>query len=177
MLPLMMILRDRKAALERRRQAASEEAERAAYIPDAPRKVDLGDGRVAYEAMSESLVRPGDVANVMFGISVPEEGTGFPGLPKTQVRHFGVEENFEPEAIRIPEGFSLVEGFVGAQNMLRVVYGVEIPAGALAEGRPQPEYPVALRGYVITLQVKNVSDRQVAFRGRVEGREIVKEEA
>lgn len=168
---------DLDAAMEAMRaeaEATENSAQSATPAPDPTRRVLDGD-RVTYEAQGREFVPPGGVLTVSFGTEVLVEGTGFPGLPETQVRSFGVLSDFQPEEVQISAGFEWVQGFVGWQCMLPQMSG-GVPAEALAEGKPQPKYPLAHKGIVITLQVKNVSDKPLPFRGRVIGREVAPEE-
>ncbi len=176
--PLEMILGNRKMDLDQRKKSAAEAKERAEYKPEPPHKIVLEDERVAYEAMSGELVAPGAIVSVTFGVRVPwpgPAGEGWPGLPETGRFSFGPETDFKMEKITIAPGFVLTGGFVGAQNIMTSV-SVEVPAEHLASDAPQPDFPLARNGICITLAVKNVTDKQLAFRGRIVGKEIENKE-
>lgn len=177
-MPFVMILRERKDALESRKQAEAEAKERANYTPEPSRKIELEGARIAYEAMSQDLVRPGHVGSVYPGVKVPypgPAGEGWPGLPETASYSIAVETDFKPEKIIISPGFELVAAFGGAQNFMPYSPGtIAIPAEHLASDAPQPNFPLVEKGWIITLQAKNVSGKQLALWGRVEGREVEK---
>lgn len=142
------------------------------YVPDEPSRTVLEDGRIAYDAMSREVVLPGGVAHFEFGVKIPIEGTGFPGLPDTEQYRFGVAENFKPEAIHISPGFGLTGGHVGQINAIVLADGSHVPAEALEPGKPQPDYPKANEGIVITIYVKNLTDKPIPCRGRIVGKAL-----
>ena len=128
------------------------------YRPDAPERIVLDDGRVAYYAMSDIIVAPGDISLIFADVKRRVRGTGFPGMPETMETAVGVAEPFKIETIGISPGFALTGCFVGASNAFAHV-AREIPAEHLASGQRQLDYLSAAEGDRIAIMVKNTSDR------------------
>ncbi len=95
-------------------------------------------------------------------------------MPETRRGDFGTLERFKPQEIRIPSEFALVGAFMGSKNAFPTAPGggPEIPGERTAPGMPQPDYPVAERRHVISVVVRNTSDRQRACRVSVVGKEV-----
>lgn len=146
------------------------------YVRPASGRFDLGDGRIVYETWSDERVEPGKHTDVMVGIEVAREGTGFPGLPETACTSITVERPFKIERVEVGQraGNFTFDGFyIGQKSQLPVV-SKPITAKVFADDALTADlkFDRVYPGNGILCRFVNVSDEAHPIRVRLIGREV-----
>ena len=100
-------------------------------------------------------------------------GSGWPGLPETMRKIFGVTTNFRPEKITISRGFGMMGCFSVSMNAFPNAPSNDfvVPAEHLAS-HPQPDYPMVPRGTMFTVVVKNLTRHPAPCGAQVTGKDV-----